>query len=145
MPVMTRQLGTLSLIARLSKQSMRMTPESVLGISLRHYYALNAIAMPAGGPRPGGGISQQRLGETMMLDANSVVLLLNELEAEGLVTRERDPADRRRHMVHLTTAGEVRLGRARAARNAIEDEVLASLSPQEREQLHALLTKALGG
>ena len=40
-----------------------------------------------------------------MMDANNLVLLLNELEDAGLVRRVRDPADRRRHLVQITEEG----------------------------------------
>ena len=51
-----------------------------------------------------GPVSQQALGEALRLDPSNVVGLLNELEERGLVTRRRDPADRRRHIVELSAA-----------------------------------------
>jgi MarR family transcriptional regulator, temperature-dependent positive regulator of motility len=131
----TRRTGTLVLVARLSKLSQRATPEAAMGMSLRHYMALWAIP---------GEISQAQLSEHLCIDANNTVILLNEMEAEGLVTRERDPADRRRHVVRVTDAGRARYERAIQAREAVADEVLARLDPDEREQLHDLLAKALG-
>jgi DNA-binding MarR family transcriptional regulator len=88
---------------------------------------------------------QQDLCETLMLDANNCVLLLNELEEAGWTERRRDPEDRRRHVVHLTGAGREALGRAREAQTSLEDEMLASLDADEREQLRELLRKALVG
>jgi DNA-binding MarR family transcriptional regulator len=79
------------------------------------------------------------------MDANNVVLLLNELEQLGYVTRLRDPEDRRRHLVQLTKAGRSALERTEAAQGAIEDEVLQALSPEERSTLRRLLTRALQG
>ena len=79
-----------------------------------------------------------------MMDANNLVLLLNELEDEGLVRRVRDPADRRRHLVQVTEEGLGRFDRARQARTVVEDEVLSPLSAAERDDLHRLLAKALG-
>jgi DNA-binding MarR family transcriptional regulator len=80
-----------------------------------------------------------------MLDANNCVLLLNELEEAGWTERRRDPEDRRRHVVHLTDEGREALGRAREAQTSLEDEMLASLDAEEREQLRTLLRKALVG
>ncbi len=77
------------------------------------------------------------------MDANNVVLLLNELEQLGYVTRLRDPQDRRRHLVELTGEGRTALARTERAQGAIEDEVLHTLDPEERETLLALLTRAL--
>jgi DNA-binding MarR family transcriptional regulator len=105
-------------------------------MSHRRYLALNYIAEP-------GGIPQQQLSEILCMDANNTVLLLNELEDAGLVRRDRDPADRRRHIVQLTERGEREFDAARRNRESLEDEVLAALDPQEREALHQLLAKAL--
>lgn len=78
------------------------------------------------------------------MDANNTVLLLNELEDDGLVRRERDPGDRRRHIVRLTEQGSREFSTAQRNRESLEDEVLVALSPEERETLHQLLAKALG-
>jgi DNA-binding MarR family transcriptional regulator len=72
------------------------------------------------------------------------VLLLNELEADGLVQRRRDPADRRRHIVELTDAGRQAVTRAEAGQATIEDGLLSGLTPRERATLTSLLHKALG-
>jgi len=79
------------------------------------------------------------------MDANSVVLLLNEAEAAGLSVRRRDPADRRRHMVELTDAGKLAVERAEKAREGIEDEVLSDLGVEERKELRKLLKRVLEG
>jgi DNA-binding MarR family transcriptional regulator len=133
----TRPAGTLTLLSQLAKTAMRKTPESTLGMPLRHYAALAYIAEQE-------GMAQQSLCEILMMDANNLVLLLNELEDAGLVHRVRDTADRRRHLVQMTDDGLARFDRARQARAAVEDEVLRSLSATERDDLHRLLAKALG-
>jgi DNA-binding MarR family transcriptional regulator len=86
-----------------------------------------------------GGLAQRELGRTMGVDPSILVTLLNPLEADGLVARERDPADRRRHLVTLTSAGERQLAEASAAQKQAEDELFASLDDQQREHLRALL------
>ena len=68
-----------------------------------------------------------------------LVTLLNPLEADGLVARERDPADRRRHLVTLMPAGEKLLASASRAQKDTEDALFASLDHQQREQLRGLL------
>lgn len=79
------------------------------------------------------------------MDANNLVLLLNELEAFDFVRRRRDPEDRRRHIVEITDAGRAALRQGERARETIEDDVLGALDPDERESLRALLAKALHG
>ncbi len=88
---------------------------------------------------------QQELAEALCMDANNVVLLLNELEDMGYVARRRDPDDRRRHLVELTKEGSNALSSAERAQETIEDDVLRALDPGERAILWQLLTRALQG
>src|SRR3954470_6304486 len=86
-----------------------------------------------------GGLAQRDLVGTMGVDPSIIVTLLNPLEADGLVARERDPADRRRHLVTLTAAGERHLADASAAQAQTEDALFAALDTEQREQLRDLL------
>jgi DNA-binding MarR family transcriptional regulator len=81
----------------------------------------------------------------LMLDPNNCVLLLNDLDEAGYVERRRDPADRRRHIVQITPEGLRALEQAEAKLEELEDEVLGNLDSAERQQLQALLVKALDG
>ena len=103
----------------------------------RHFIALSVLAEH-------GPLSQQALSEALSLDPSNVVGLLNELEDRGLVARQRDPADRRRHIVSLSAAGETELATSDGELIRIEDDLLAALSPAERAQLRDLLTRAVG-
>jgi DNA-binding MarR family transcriptional regulator len=76
----------------------------------------------------------------MEIDPSILVTLLNPLEAEGLLSRRRDPLDRRRHLVTLTAQGERRLAAAGRAQREAEDELFAGLDERQREQLRVLLT-----
>jgi DNA-binding MarR family transcriptional regulator len=86
-----------------------------------------------------GGLAQGELGQTMGVAPSILVTLLNPLEAKGLVTRERDPEDRRRHLVTLTAAGERHLVSASRAQKQAEDALFASLDDSQREQLGNVL------
>jgi DNA-binding MarR family transcriptional regulator len=92
-----------------------------------------------------GAMSQRDLGTLMDIDPSILVTLLNPLEAEGYLSRERDEADRRRHVVVLTPAGGRQLDRAGQAQRDTEDELFAGLSDQQREQLRALLLAVRDG
>lgn len=92
-----------------------------------------------------GPLSQQALGEALSLDPSNVVGLLNELEERGLITRQRDPADRRRHIVSLSPAGRDELAATGGQLAEVENDVLKALSPAERATLRELLTRAAGG
>jgi len=124
------------MVMHLSKAVHRASSEELLGMRLRQFLVLSYVERQA-------PARQQELCETLMLDANNCVLLLNELEDAGWVQRRRDTSDRRRHVVELTEDGGAALERARKAQEALEGEMLAGLDPAEREQLRALLRKAL--
>jgi DNA-binding MarR family transcriptional regulator len=128
----------MALLTRLAKQVYRRSSEELLGMHMRHLMALSYVRDHDGGP-------QQELAEALCMDANNVVLLLNELEQAGYVARRRDPDDRRRHRVELTKAGTKALANAEHAQETIEDDVLQALDPDERATLWRLLTRALRG
>ena len=124
------------LLTRLAKVVYRRSDEDRLGMRLRWYVALSFL-------NDHDGASQQALGEALCVDANNLVLLLNELEAAEYAERRRDPLDRRRHLVHITAAGRRALDRAERAQEGVEDDVLAALDPDERATLRDLLARAL--
>src|SRR5258708_24679087 len=113
--------GSMALLTRLAKQVYRRSTEDLLGMHMRHLMSLSYVRDHDGGP-------QQELAEALCMDANNVVLLLNELEQLGFVTRLRDTADRRRHVVQLTGEGRGPLESAEHAQHDIEDEVLGALN-----------------
>jgi DNA-binding MarR family transcriptional regulator len=75
----------------------------------------------------------------MGVDATQLVGFLNELEAEELVLRRRDPDDRRRHIVELSDLGRERLAEADRALADVDTRLMAGLSPAERSQFVTLL------
>jgi DNA-binding MarR family transcriptional regulator len=130
--------GSMLLLTRLSKQVYKRSSEELLGMHLRLLMALSYL-------RDHDAAPQQELADTLCMDANNVVLLLNELEDAGHVSRRRDPGDRRRHLVYITAAGREALARAERAQEQVEDDVLGALDPAERATLWNLLTRALYG
>jgi DNA-binding MarR family transcriptional regulator len=86
-----------------------------------------------------GPMGQRELGQAMATDPSILVTLLNPLEADGFLARNRDPADRRRHVVTLTDAGKRQLDRAAEAQRQAEDAIFAGLSTEQRSQLRDLL------
>jgi len=86
-----------------------------------------------------GGLAQRELVQTMGVDPSILVTLLNPLEADGFVTRQRDRGDRRRHLVALTPAGREHLASAARAQKDTEDALFASLGDDQREQLRDVL------
>jgi DNA-binding MarR family transcriptional regulator len=67
--------------------------------------------------------------------------MLDGLEREGIVVRERDPGDRRSVAIKLTPPG-LRILRSEGRRlEAKRDALMAQLEPEEREQAARLLTR----
>jgi DNA-binding MarR family transcriptional regulator len=130
--------GSMMLLARLAKQVMRRSSSEVMGMDLRLLMALSYLGDHDGAP-------QQELVDVLCMDAKNVVLLLNDLEDLGHLVRRRDSEDRRRHRVYITDSGRAALEHAARAQDAIENEVLQALTPEERTTLFRLLASALRG
>jgi DNA-binding MarR family transcriptional regulator len=101
------------------------------GLKGRH---LNTLLELRSGPR-----AQQALGEALGIDACQIVGLLNDLEAEELVQRRRDPSDRRRHIVEISELGRARLEYTDRAMALIDDRLMSGLTPEQREEFVSLL------
>lgn len=129
----------LPLLDHLARVGRRAAEASMAPNGLRPRHLIALMLLSDHGPQ-----SQQNLGETLRLDPSNVVGLLNELEERELIRRRRDPSDRRRHIVELSTTGARELRRAQDRLRCVEDEMFAGLTAAERATLHALLTRAAG-
>lgn len=86
------------------------------------------------------GQSQVELCEAAFADRPNITRMLAVLERRGFVRREADPDDRRRMLVHLTSAGrDAHDAFARRAESA-RGRLFADLSPDDLE--HAMRTIA---
>ena len=128
--------GVITLLTQLSKALHRRTSEELLGMRLKAYLVLGYV-------RDHPGTTQQELEHAMLMDANGVVIMLNELEALGFSVRRRDANDRRRHIVELTASGARALERADKAQESIEGDILAPLTPDERATFRSLIQRVL--
>jgi MarR family transcriptional regulator, lower aerobic nicotinate degradation pathway regulator len=91
-----------------------------------------------------GPLSQAALGEMMRIDRTTMVTVVDGLERTGYVQRGRNSADRRVHSLEVTPAGEKALRAAERIARRTHDELLAALSPTERDELRALLARVAG-
>jgi DNA-binding MarR family transcriptional regulator len=123
-------------LTQLTKVIYRRASDELLGMRVKEFTTLAVL-------RDHSPIPQQELGELLCVDANNLVLLLNDLEAREFALRRRDPTDRRRHLVEITDEGLRAFDSAEKGIESVEGEVLALLSSSERGQLQELLAKAL--
>src|ERR1700716_1330600 len=110
-----RLLPLLEHLARVGRRAAETTM-SPGGLRPRHLIALRLLSED-------GPASQHGLSDALRLDPSNVVGLLNELEERELITRRRDPADRRRHIVAMSSSGEEELCRAYTRIRVIEDDL----------------------
>ena len=85
--------------------------------------------------------SQRQLADAVGVQGATVSHHLNAMESAGLVTRRRDPRNRRLHLVELTGAGEALFSRLREVAFAFDQRLRAGLTEQEVGQLEALLAR----
>ena len=91
---------------------------------------------------PSCGIRGVDIGEQCQMTATRVSRLLDRAEAEGLVRRTPDPADRRAQHVVLTEEGHEAAERLAPMMNDVLDELVYEiLTAQERATLIKLLGK----
>jgi DNA-binding MarR family transcriptional regulator len=76
-----------------------LTALQPLAIEPRHFGTMRALRIV-------GPATQGELGALLDVSAATVVQIIDHLEERGLVTRERDPADRRVYRLHLTADAE---------------------------------------
>ncbi len=135
-PERTGSTGSTVLIFRLARMSGYRLGEALAALEMRtHEFAVLHHLHQA------GPLSQQELGSALRINPSNLVGMLDALESDGLIVRPRDPADRRRHLVELTPAGQRRLVQAKRAVEAAEQDLLAPLSGAEREQFRRILER----
>src|SRR5436305_11339971 len=113
--------------------------------------AFDEVLAEAGGSLPvwlvlislksGTRASQRELAGAVGIQGATLTHHLNTMESAGLVTRRRDPANRRLHLVELTPAGDALFVRLRDAATAFDRRLRAGLTEAEVSQLGTLLAR----
>jgi len=85
--------------------------------------------------------SQRELADAIGIQGATLTHHLDAMESAGLVTRRRDPENRRLHLVELTPAGDALFARMRDAAMAFDERLRAGLSRPEVAQLEVLLAR----
>jgi MarR family transcriptional regulator, transcriptional regulator for hemolysin len=85
--------------------------------------------------------TQRALADAVGIREATLTHHLNAMEAGGLLTRRRDPENRRVHVVELTEAGEAAFARLREAAVAFDRRLRRGISADELDGLERLLDR----
>jgi len=130
---------SLGYLLKEASSALRGSMEEVLrplGMSITHYSCLELLAQ-----RP--GLSNSELARGAFVTRQSMNVLLQSLERDGLVTRPQQPTAGRVLPTELTAAGRRQLAAASAAVRGVEDRMKSGLNDQERSSLGAMLARCV--
>ncbi|MBB5926933.1 MarR family winged helix-turn-helix transcriptional regulator [Streptomyces echinatus] len=126
------------LLSQLTTRSDRLINDGLSRADARkwHYAVLASL-------QDHGSGSQATLSGRTGIHRSDMVGVLNELAERHLVERTPDPDDQRRNIITISTRGRDHLIRLDQVLDDLHDELLAPLSPAERDQFVQLLTRLL--
>jgi DNA-binding MarR family transcriptional regulator len=127
-------------LLKVASSALRSAMEEVLhplGMTVTHYSCLELLAQ-----RP--GLSNSELARGAFVTRQSMNVLLQALQRDGLVTRPQHPTAGRALPTELTDAGRRQLAEASAAVRAVEDRMTARLDPADRSRFTELLSRCIG-
>ncbi|MFI1918570.1 MarR family winged helix-turn-helix transcriptional regulator [Nocardia sp. NPDC020380] len=127
---------TTYLLSRTGKAGRQRLAERLAKRGLRLWHMAVLAALADFGPH-----AQRDLAVRLAIDPSDIAKIVEDIGALGYVERMRDPADRRRVTVALTETGRAALGEMHDETAAVQDELLAPLTPAERKQLTAMLSR----
>jgi MarR family transcriptional regulator for hemolysin len=87
------------------------------------------------------GVSQVRLAELAEVDAMTMVRILDRMEADGLLERRPDPADRRARSLYLTPKAKPLLEEIWQLSEATRAEMFAGFGRSERDTFVSALER----
>ena len=131
--------ASLGYLLKQASSALREAMEEVLrplGMTVTRYSCLELLAQ-----RP--GLSNSELARGAFVTRQSMNVLLQTLQRDGLVTRPQQPASGRILPTELTAAGRRQVATASAAVRAVEDRMVGDLDPSERSQLTQLLRRCV--
>jgi DNA-binding MarR family transcriptional regulator len=107
-----------------------------LGMTITHYACLELLAQ-----RP--GLSNSELARGAFVTRQSMNVLLQALERQGLVTRPAHAPTGRALPAELTASGRRQLETASAAVRRVEQDMLAKLNASEQDHMRRLLAACI--
>jgi MarR family transcriptional regulator, transcriptional regulator for hemolysin len=113
--------------------------------------AFDAALAAAGGSQPAWLVlislkrrplaNQRELADAIGIQEATVTHHLNAMEAAGLLTRRRDPGNRRVHLVELTPEGDALFFRLKEAAGAFDRRLRSGLAEADLERFEDLLDR----
>jgi DNA-binding MarR family transcriptional regulator len=128
--------GAAFLLAQLGAHAAGRFAERVaeLGLTPPQAGLLRAVARDPGS-------SQQQLATRLGLLPSRMVAFVDDLEARGLLRRQRSAADRRQYALRLTADGEALMRRLGGVARSHDRDLLQALTEEEHEVLADLLRR----
>lgn len=124
------------LLMRTTLTAQQVVADHLATVGAHRYHYSMLAALDEFGP-----MSQADLGRRSGLDRSDTSAAVADLVGRDLVERSVDPGDRRRNVVSITAGGITFLERLDAVITEAQNELLASLSSEERRLLTDLLTR----
>lgn len=117
---------------RMLQRRLRSESSAGQGLSRTLFRVLGAIERLADGATP------SRVAEDLQMTSSNVAAALRELDAGGLIRRQRDPDDARRVLLFLTDRGSAAVAAFRAERDTwLGRAVGSTLTRREQQELFA--------
>jgi len=138
---------------------MAKAPRNPIGLQLARTakavsQAFDAALSEAGGSlatwvvlmnlKSGQATSQRELADAVGIQGATLTHHLNAMERDGLLTRRRDPHNRRVHLVDLTALGEQAFQRLRTTAIGYDKRLRAGISAGDIATLDTLLKRLAG-
>ncbi|PRX20049.1 DNA-binding MarR family transcriptional regulator [Actinoplanes italicus] len=139
MPVMSAMDDRLGLVIKRAEQALIARKTAVLrefGLTVPQYAALLLLSA-------NDGMSAAQLARESLVTPQTMATVLTNLEAKGLIARDPSPLHQKVVVNRVTPAGAALLEKADAAALRVERSLAAAYTGTEREQLAALLERAI--
>jgi MarR family 2-MHQ and catechol resistance regulon transcriptional repressor len=132
----TRALKTYVKLMRAAESVTARTHRhlSSTGLTISQFAVLEALYQL-------GPLSQRKIGQKILRSSGNITMVIDNLEKNGLVRRERNEADRRLFIVHLTDKGYDLINRIFPPHAALIAEDLGVLTAAEQDALGRLCKK----
>jgi MarR family 2-MHQ and catechol resistance regulon transcriptional repressor len=135
-PKEVRALSAFINLVRASDSMIDKTSEHIVasGLTLGQFAVMEALEHL-------GPMCQHVLAEKLLRSGGNTTLVLDNLEKNGFVRRERQTSDRRRIEIHLTPKGRRLIERVFPEHAKVVETWMAVLTPAEQDELRRLAAK----